>query len=184
MKKISNICNWTLLVAAFLFTSCTCSVSSSGGSTNYVLNNLKEVSASSQKIRNQIHLEASGGLRVETAFLMQEKGDLVPADNTIQVGDRIKLILKIKGWEAIDGIVPVGVGQQLVNSDHRVMYRNDDLFADSKGFSPEDAQYITMIMEVLNTETIYNYYQVDFKVWNKKAAQQIYGNYRFKIKAK
>lgn len=184
MKIISNIYLGTLILCLLLLSSCECHVHKSGGSSNYVLSNLETVINSDAKIRNQIRLEQSGGLKVEAAFLMLETGELVPANNEINVGDRIRLFLKISGWEATDGKVQVGAGQQLKNSDQRVMMRSDDQFAKSSGFTLEDAQYISLTMEVLNTDTLYNYYQTDFKVWNKKASQHIYGRYRFAFKTK
>lgn len=172
-----------LLTALFLLgilglSACNFSVTSG----NATADNLETVSKSEQKIRNRIQSEVFGGLKVESAFLMLETGELVSEENTIKAGDKIKFVLKLSGWKAENGMVQIGAGEQLVNSNQVVMMREDDLFANSKGISEKDAEVITLIMEVLNLETIYDFYQTDFKVWNKATDQHVYGSYHFKIK--
>lgn len=169
-----------LSVSLLLLSSCDFKVSTNSG--NKTVANIETVNDSAQKIRNQIQFKESGGLHVENAFLMLEDGTLVSEDNTIKKGERVKLILKLSGWKADDGKVEIGAGQQLLSSDERLILREPDLFEKNSIVSDEDAKVITLTMEVLNTETIYDFYQTDFKVWNKKADQSVYGSYRFKIK--
>jgi hypothetical protein len=164
-----------------LLSLCACEFNASTGSGNKTAENLKAVSESKEPIRNAIGLDKQGGLEVKSAFVMTDDGALVPQDNMVKQGSRLKLVLNLKGWKAADGKVQIGAAQQLINSNNVVMMRNDDLFGQSTAISVEDAEVITLIMEVLNTKTIYDYYQTDFKVWNKNADQMIRGSYRFKL---
>lgn len=166
------------LLGIFSLTACEFNVSTSRG--NKTLTQIEKVEKSTAKIRNQLQLEEKG-IKVEAAFLMLDNGELVPEGNTIKAGEKIKLILKLSGWQVTNGMVQLGAGEQLINSNQVVMTREDDLFANTGAMSEEDAQYITLDMEVLNTETIYDFYQTDFKVWNKNADQYVNGSYRFKV---
>jgi hypothetical protein len=177
MKTISI----TFIAISMLF-FCACKFSAGTSSGNKTAENLKAVSGSSSKIRNQILLEKTGGLKVESAFLMKDNGELVPEDNILKAGERFKLILKLSGWKTTDGKVRIGSGERLLNSNNVVMLQEDDLFANTDPVSEEDAQVITLIMDVLNTETIYDFYKTEFKVWNKNAAQSIRGSYQFRLK--
>ncbi len=179
-KTTTNLLKSALLLG-MISLSMSCNVSVSTNSGNKTAEHLNEVGKSTQKIRNQIQFEEAGGLKVESAFLMLDKGDLVAEDNIIRVGERFKLILKLSGWQEIDGKVHIGAGEQLLNSNNVAMLRENDLFANTGAVSEEDAQVITLTMEVLNTETIYDFYQTDFKVWNKNADQHVYGSYQFKL---
>lgn len=169
-----------ILFVLAAFSICSCEFSTTSG--NKTADHLKTVSESAEKIRNQIQFEEEGGLKVETAFLMKNDGELVPEDNTLKAGEGFKLILKLSGWQAENGKVLIGAGERLRNSNQVVMMQEDDLFANAEAISAEDAQVITLIMEVLNTETIYDFYETDFKVWNKNTEQMVSGTYQFKLK--
>ena len=169
-----------LAVSVLLLSSCEFSTSTSSG--NKTADNLNAIIESAKPIRNNITFEENGDLKVVSAFLMNDNGELIADDNTVKAGDRFKLILKLSGWKASDGKVQIGAGERLLNSNKVVMMQEDDLFANAIAISEEDAQVITLIMEVLNTETIYDYYQTEFKVWNKDVEQWIRGSYQFKLK--
>lgn len=177
MKTTTNI---IIAITLLFLSSCDFKVSTNSG--NKTADNLNTVSESAQKIRNGITYDGSGGLKVETAFLMKDDGELVPEDNTLKAGERFKLILKLSGWQAENGKVLIGAGERLRNSNQVVMLQEDDLFASADAISEEDAQVITLIMEVLNTETLYDFYETDFKVWNKNVEQFVRGTYQFKLK--
>lgn len=159
---------------------CSCEFSVSNG--NKTADNLITVSESKNPIRNSVEFEEFGGLKVESAFLMKDDGELITDENTVNAGERFKLILKLSGWKAIDGKVQIGAGERLTNSNKVVMLQEDDMFANADAISEEDAQVITLIMEVLKTETIYDFYKTEFKVWNKNAEQLVRGSYQFKLK--
>jgi hypothetical protein len=100
----------------------------------------------------------------------------------MKANERFKLILKLSGWQAENGKVQIGAGERLRNSNQVVMLQEDDLFANAGAVSAEDAEVITLVMEVLNTETIYDFYETEFMVWNKEVDQMVRGSYRFKLK--
>lgn len=172
------------LIPVSLLFLCACEFSVSTNTGSKTSKNLKAVSESNNPIRNAIETEEEGGLKVESAFLMTDEGALVPENNTLKAGERITLILKLSGWKATDGKVQIGAGERLLNSNQVVMLQEDDLFANAGAISEKGAQVITLIMEVLNTETIYDYYQTEFKVWNKDVQQFVRGNYQFKLEKK
>jgi len=161
---------------------CSCQVSVRHESGNKTADHLETVLNSADKIRNQIQWEGAGGLQVVAAFLMSEEGALIDNSNLIEPGSRIQLILRLSGWELVDNKVQVGVGQQLTNSNGKLLTRNNDIFEGSGPVSGEDAKVFTLSIEVLNTTTIYPYYKADFKIWNKNASQYVRGSYQFRLK--
>jgi len=62
-----------------------------------------------------------------------------------------------------------------------IRYLCKKLFAHTSGLLEKDAQVISLKMGIPAASAVYDVYQTDFKIWNKKAAQWIEGNYRFKI---
>jgi hypothetical protein len=172
----------TIIIAITLLFLSACDISVSTNSGNKTADNLNTVSESAQKIRNGITYDSSGGLIIETAFLMKDDGELITDDNTMKANERFKLILKLSGWQAENGKVQIGAGERLRNSNQVVMLQEDDLFANAGAVSAEDAEVITLVMEVLNTETIYDFYETEFMVWNKEVDQMVRGSYRFKLK--
>jgi len=157
-----------------------CEFSSKKG--NPKADNLETVSKSEQKIRNGVQLEETGGVKVESAFLMLESGEMVSNENTLKPDERFKLVLKISGWKAANGKVQVGAIEQVHDGDRPIPLEGEDLFAGSNGLSEEDAQVIALKNGIPAASAVYEVYQTDFKVWNKNADQYITGNYRFKIK--
>jgi hypothetical protein len=178
----SKIMKTTIIIALTLLFLSACDISVSTNSGNKTADNLNTVSESAQKIRNGITYDSSGGLIIETAFLMKDDGELITDDNTMKANERFKLILKLSGWQAENGKVQIGAGERLRNSNQVVMLQEDDLFANAGAVSAEDAEVITLVMEVLNTETIYDFYETEFMVWNKEVDQMVRGSYRFKLK--
>jgi hypothetical protein len=178
----SKIMKTTIIIAITLLFLSACDISVSTNSGNKTADNLNTVSDSAQKIRNGITYDSSGGLIIETAFLMKDDGELITDDNTMKANERFKLILKLSGWQAENGKVQIGAGERLRNSNQVVMLQEDDLFANAGAVSAEDAEVITLVMEVLNTETIYDFYETEFMVWNKEVDQMVRGSYRFKLK--
>ncbi|MFA7616297.1 MAG: hypothetical protein WBF83_09430 [Moheibacter sp.] len=170
----------TILSIFVLLMLCSCEFSV--GSGNKTADNLKTVSESINPIRNAVEFREAGGLKVESAFLMKDNGELVPENNTLKAGDRFNLVLKLSGWQADNGKVLIGAAERLTNSNREVMLKEDDLFANTAAVSAEDAEVITLIMEVLNTETIYDFYQTEFEVWNKNKDQSVHGAYRFQLR--
>lgn len=170
----------TILSIFVLLLLCSCEFNVSSG--NKTADNLKTVSESINPIRNAVEFQEAGGLKVESAFLMKDNGELVPENNTLKAGDRFNLVLKLSGWQADNEKVLIGAAERLTNSNREVMLQEDDLFANAAAVSAEDAEVITLIMEVLNTETIYDFYQTEFEVWNKKADQSVRGAYRFQLR--
>lgn len=151
---------------------------------NPTADHLETVSKSEQKIRNFIQIEETGGVKVESAFLMLENGELISDQNIIKPDEPFKLVLKISGWKAEDGKVQVGAIEQVHDGNRPIPLEGDDLFAGSNGLSEEDAQVISLKNGIPAASAVYEVYQTDFKVWNKNADQQILGSYRFKIKVK
>ncbi|MDR2145504.1 MAG: hypothetical protein LBE91_03465 [Tannerella sp.] len=175
--KITTFLKAVMLLGIFGMYACNFSVSSG----NATADNLKEVSQSKEKIRNGITVEDFGGLKVESAFLMLESGELVSDENTLKPDEKFKLVLKISGWKAENGKVQVGAMEQVHDASRPIPLEGEDLFAGSTGLSEEDAQIISLKMGIPEASAVYEVYQTDFKVWNKSAEQYVSGNYRFKI---
>ncbi|QIG88755.1 hypothetical protein G6R40_03300 [Chryseobacterium sp. POL2] len=162
-----------------------CSLAACNFSTktnNDKVDNMETVSNSEQKIRNGIQWEETGGVKVESAFLMLESGEIISDENTVKPDERFKLVLKISGWKAENGKVQIGAIEQVHDANRPVPLEGADLFGGNDALPEETAKVISLKMGIPAASAIYEVYQTDFKVWNKNADQYITGSYRFKVK--
>jgi hypothetical protein len=140
-----------------------------------------DTASKATKIRNGIKLK-SNGLHVSQAFLVYPDGSLVPEENLTKVNQYLKLILVIdKGWTVQNSKVQLGAAEKLTNSDGDVLLDEKDLFKGQDIVSATDAGIITLRISVTQVHKLYDYYQVDFKVWDKKSKAELSGWYRFNL---
>src|SRR5215207_676211 len=85
-------------------------------------------STASQNVRNDVEFKASG-LRVSQAFLMFEDGKLVPQDNKVEIGQKVKLHLIIENWKPVKGKVMLGASEKITGDEGQVILDSEDLFA-------------------------------------------------------
>jgi len=135
---------------------------------------------SNSKIRNNIDVKSSGGLKVEQAFLLFEDGSLVPADNKIKVNQKVNLRLIIKGFKEENGKVYFGASEKITTNEGGVIVDVPDLFIDYEkdGVTPEQASYITLMATITEVDKLFDYFLVSFRVWDKKANGEITGSYK------
>ena len=86
------------------------------------------------------------------------------------------------GWVIKNDSVRIGAGEIIVSSDDEVMLENNDVFAENDVVGKEQARIITLSVIINKIGKLYDYYQVNFRVWDKNGSGSITGSYRFNIK--
>lgn len=143
------------------------------------------VSAAAKEFPNGIKLNIKG-FTVKEAYLVFEDETKVPADNKIDLSQRISLrIILAAGFKEINGKVFPGGSEKITLGTGDTILESDDLFTafDSTGVSPADAKYITMkaVINEMKDKTIP--VNIAIKVWDKKSeANIITGTYTIYIK--
>lgn len=139
--------------------------------------------AQSSKFRNDIKLETDG-LLVTQAFLSYEDGTLVAEGNQANVNQKVILRLVIdRGWTDANGKVFPGASEKIETNDGKVVLDEADLFsAYTEGVDAKDAQYITLSAVITKLDKLYDYFVVNFKVWDKKGKASVTGSYKLYIK--
>lgn len=157
----------TFLLLAFVFTSCDITVKKNGDTKT------------TAKIRNGIQLK-SEGINVEQAFLIDEKGALIPEGNKINVNQKVRIHLIISGWSEKEGKVFLEASEKAETSDGDVMMDEKDLFKEYKdGISPKDAGLLTLSFELTRIDKIYDYFKVSFRIRDKNDnGKYVEGNYK------
>ena len=132
-------------------------------------------------IRNNIKLDAKDGLQVKQAFMLRGNGSLVSDSNNVKVGEMVELRLLVDGWKSNKDSIALGASEKIVTNDGTSVVDIPDLFKDEKAVPLSTAQMIRMQITVTKQEKKYDYYMVDFKVWNKESAQSLDGKYKLNI---
>jgi hypothetical protein len=127
----------------------------------------------------------SKGLVVSDAKLYFDDQSSVPADNLVEVNQRVNMLITIdKGWSEIDGKVYPGGSEVIKLNNGAMILKSNDLFKayDETGVSPEDARYITLKAVITEMRDKKKYVIVTFRVWDKKSTAEITGSYKLYIK--
>ncbi|MGG9962531.1 hypothetical protein [Ferruginibacter sp. SUN106] len=126
------------------------------------------------------------GLEIKEAFLVFDDESKVPADNKVDLSQRVTLrIVLTKGFKEVEGKVFPGGTERIVLSNGDTILNSEDLFTayDSTGVNPQDAKYISLKAVITEIRDKKNYVNVFFRVWDKKTvANEITGSYKLYIK--
>lgn len=136
------------------------------------------------KIKNNIQLK-SNGFKIAEAYLTFDDGTPVPADNKVEVDQKINMVLIIdQGWKVTDSLVYPGASEKISLNTGYTILKEDDFFTayDATGVSPADARYITLKAVITRLDDKKKYIIVNFKVWDKKGTSTVTGSYKFFIK--
>ncbi len=173
-----------LAASALAAASCTDGEKPSGSSgSETVTASPSNEGKKSDKIRNGVVVKESGGLEVEQAFLLTDDGQLIDEANTVPMAENVNLRLIIKGWEETDGKVTLGASEQVATSEGDIVLNQPDLFGSMGAVSATDAQFVTLKAVVTRVNKLYDYFQVNYRVWDKSpGGGEVSGSYRFKIK--
>ena len=132
--------------------------------------------------RNNIKVE-SKGVKVEQAFLMFDDDKLVPSDNKVEIGQRVRLRLILSGWEPVNGKVALGASEKIATDEGQVVLDEKDLFANlTEGADPKDAGVITLSAVITRVDKLFKYFEVSYKVWDKNSSDNATGSYRLYLK--
>lgn len=130
------------------------------------------------KIRNGIRLKEKG-LKIEQAYLTYEDGSLVSNDNKIDLNQKVIIRLIIDGWKEENGRVMPGATEKLTTSEGQVFLDEKDLFASyTDGVDAKDAKHITLSAVITRLDKLYDYFLVEFRVWDKKGGGELSGSYK------
>ncbi len=169
----------TVLIVLFAMAAC-----NNAGTANKdaKTNDKPAVSSASQNIRNDVSLKATG-VTVQQAFLMFEDGKLVPQDNKVDVGQQVNLRLIVEGWKAVDGKVLLDASEKIVTDEGQVVLDKPDLFASyPDGINAADAGVITLSAVITRVDKLFKYFEVSFRVWDKRSSENVTGSYKLYLK--
>jgi hypothetical protein len=141
------------------------------------------IGVSGGQVTNNISIKATGGVKVNSAFLTYPNGDRVPEDNTAHLGQKIQLNLYVDGWLEEKGKVFLGAGEKITTDQGEVVLEEPDMFLSyADGVSPEDAKIISIRAVVTRMDKKFDFFVVSFRVWDKKGNGVITGNYKLRVK--
>lgn len=136
----------------------------------------------SQIIRNGIHVQSDGGLKIKQAFMLRSNGSLLPEDNKIKVGEIVELRILAEGWQGdTTQKLALGASEKIVTNDGTVAIDETDVFKNQAAIPVAKADLIRLQAIVTKQEKKYDYYKVDFKVWNKGGNQSLTGTYKLYV---
>lgn len=168
MKQAANF----LLFFSLVFMSCEVKVNTPSA----------EKEKSSSKVRNGIKIKESG-LNVEQAYLTYEDGSVVSNENKIDVNQKVIMKLTVNGWKEENGKVVLGASEKLSTSEGQVFLDAPDLFeAYSEGVDAKDAKYVTLSARITQMDKLYDYFLVEFRVWDKRGNGEVTGSYKLYLK--
>lgn len=175
MKKI--------FIATCLLTSlCACKNKQTTTSTEEKIVASAPQNSSHDLIRNNIDISATGGVKVEQAFMMNQNGSLLANDNHIAIGQAVELRVLTSGWTDSSGLLSLGASEKITTNDNTVALDANDIFEKQPAIKAEPQQMIRLQATISKQDIAYQYYEVKFKVWNKSANQYIDGRYKLYIK--
>lgn len=136
-----------------------------------------------ENILNNIVLESVNGFEITSAFLADEKGNLIPPKNTIPPGHPVFLTLRVKkGWTLQDGYASPGATQTILSHNNEPVLQSGDLFANIPRVKEEDAGTLRLKALITATRTDIRYYIIRFRVWDKWGEAEVTGHYRLQVK--
>lgn len=141
------------------------------------------IPAAGDQVSNDITIKATGGVKVNKAFLTYPNGDTVPSDNSASLGQKIQLNLYLDGWLEEKGRVFLGAGEKITTDQGDIVLDEPDMFLSySDGVSAEDAKIISLRAVITHMERKFDFFVVSFRVWDKKGNGVITGNYKLHVK--
>lgn len=178
---MKNFSLFVLSISSLVFSSCT--FTSTPEDSTAQLKNTNENRSVENKIKNNIVLEKNS-LNVTQAFLMAEDGSLISDANSVNVGQKIKMRLVIdNGFRVINNLVKIGASEKISTNSGEIVLNESDLFSSyAEGISPADAEYITLSAEITKLDKLYDYFLIEFRVWDKQSTNEAKGSYKLYIK--
>lgn len=174
-----------LLVFLFLLAACSNGTNTSPRRDDGISSSSKTVEQAyipKENILNNIVLESVKGFKITSAFLADEKGNLVPLDNTIPGGHPVYLTLRIQeGWTLQKGYTSPGATQTILSHNNEPVLQSGDLFANIPRVKKEDAGTLRLKTLITATRSDIRYYNVRFRVWDKWGEGEITGHYRLHV---
>ncbi|HEY1021818.1 MAG TPA: hypothetical protein VGE06_05870 [Flavisolibacter sp.] len=132
---------------------------------------------------NNIVLEKITGFKITSAFLADEKGNLLHPQNTIPAGYPVFLTIRIQdGWTLQKGYASPGASQAILTHNNEPVLQSRDLFANIPRVKKEDAGTIRLKTLITATRSDIRHYTIRFRVWDKWGEGEITGHYRLQVK--
>lgn len=177
-----------LLIVAMIFASCEfkCQLGNPD-KKNEAANDTTQTggnkSGNLRKSLNGIELNAKD-VTVQQAYLALESGDLISSDNTVSLGEKVVLTINSNGWKNVDGKSFIGISQTITTHSGATVLETGDMFAkyDDTGINAEYASLLKLKAYITETKPDIEYFNVVFRVWDKKGDGEITGKYKFYVK--
>lgn len=178
---MKNLKPFLLLFSIIAFASCTVTTTPKE-ETN--AEGKKDIVHNTSKIKNGITFETNT-LKATQAFLMLEDGSLLNDENTVSIGQIVKMRLLIEGgFKIVNDKVKLGASEKITTNSGELVLNEEDLFKayEADGIAPKDAEYITLMAEITKLDKLYDYFLISFRVWDKQSNAEVKGSYKLYIK--
>ena len=164
--NIKNYCS-AFFLSVFIYALGSCTLSEKN----------KEAAASNSKIHNGIQLQEDG-LQVEEAFLTNGARMQLNESNKVKVGDRISVMLAVKGWKEKDGKVFLDASEKISTVNGDVLSNNPSILATAfpGGVLPQDAAHISLYQNIGKLKKYDEPVVVSFKVWDRLTDKSLSGS--------
>ena len=130
---------------------------------------------------NDVVLNAKG-VSVTDYYLATEDGERL-TNNTVRVGEKIALIIKGARFTVADGKSFIGISERISTDNGTEILNAPDLFAkyDETGIPSEMTEQLKIKAYVTETRPEIKYFNVEYRVWDKRGDGEITGNFKFKV---
>jgi hypothetical protein len=174
-----------ILISAAL-AICSCKDQSSGKKTVLASSAEKKDSkyVNRAEVKNGIDIEASGGVKVEKAYLTLPDGTPLGDKNVVDLNQKAILHLDLSDWKVENGKTYLGASEEIKTDNGTEILKIDDLFSnyDPQGIDPNDAKYIVLSAVITGQTGKIDHFVVSFRVWDKKGSSVISGSYPLYIR--
>lgn len=111
-------------------------------------------------------------------------GHLFQMKTLLILTKKVIMHLNVSGWAVTNTVSFPGASEKISTSDGDVLLDENDLLDtySTTGVSPEDAERITLSAVITQASKIYDYFLVEFKVWDKKSNSSVSGFYKLYLK--
>jgi hypothetical protein len=136
------------------------------------------------EISNGIELKLSEGIQLVKAYLFFDDGKKLSDSNFAELKQKVNLLVQVQpgSWTEKDGKVSIGASEKITTPSGGEVLNEADLFATITDINAVDAQYITLKAIITSMVRKFDYFLVNFTIWDKWGSGIISGSYKLRIK--
>ena len=135
---------------------------------------------SKAQLLSGVEITETGGLKVARAFVRSIEGNVFSKVVTAGSNEKVILNLTLDGFKVEDGNSFIGASEKITAADGTIILDAEDLFSKytSSGINANDAKVLRLSAVVTGDVNNNPYYNVSFRVWDKKGDGEVAGTYK------